>query len=66
MIDFVYCPIVTADVFSFKLLLTTPEMRRSAERALTRNAAGKSLGDMCAAQKALATVGSSVMCFDKR
>lgn len=33
-------------------------MRRSAKRS--RNAAGKSLGDMCAAQKALATVGSSV------
>ena len=43
-----------------KLLLTdpTPEMRRRAKRS--RNAAGKSLGDMCAAQKALATVGSSV------
>ena len=33
-------------------------MRRSAKRS--RNAAGKSLGDMCAGQKALATVGSSV------
>ena len=33
-----------------KLLLTTPEMPRSAKRS--RNAAGKSLGDMCAAQKA--------------
>ena len=33
-------------------------MRRSAKRS--RNAAGKSLGDMCATQKALATVGSSV------
>ena len=33
-------------------------MRRSAKRS--RNAAGKSLGDMCATQKARATVGSSV------
>ena len=33
-------------------------MPRSAKRS--RNAAGKSLGDMCAAQKALATDGSSV------
>ena len=33
-------------------------MRRSAKRS--RNAAGKSLADICAAQKALATVGSSV------
>ena len=33
-------------------------MRRSAKRS--RNAAGKSLGDMCAAQKAIATDGSSV------
>ena len=34
-------------------------MRRSAKRS--RNAAGKSLGDMCATQKALAIVGSSVL-----
>ena len=38
--------------------MTASEMQRSSKRS--RKAAGKSLGDMCATQKALATVGSSV------